>query len=85
MTYPPTNPGYLPAQSPGPYGTGAPAFGSAEAGPSRLPVWPDRRRGGAGPGRVPGGFGPVFTVSVELGPFGSAELTGSGRAWSSPR
>ena len=39
MTYPPTNPGYPPAQSPGSYGPGGPAYGSAEAGPSKLPVY----------------------------------------------
>ena len=78
MTYPPTNPGYPPAQSPGPYGQGAPAFGSAEAGPSRLPVYLTAAVVVLGLAAYLASFGPVFTVSAELGPFGSAELTGSG-------
>lgn len=78
MTYPPTNPGYPPAQSPGSYGPGAPAFGSAEPGPSKLPLYLTGAVVVLGLAAYLASFGPVFTVSAELGPFGSAELTGSG-------
>lgn len=78
MTYPPTNPGYPPAQSPGSYGPGGPAYGSAEAGPSKLPVYLTAAVVVLGLAAYLASFGPVFTVSAEVGPFGGAELTGSG-------
>lgn len=78
MTYPPTNPGYPPAQSPGSYGPGGPSFASAEAGPSKLPVYLTSAVVVLGLAAYLASFGPVFTVNAEVGPFGGAELTGSG-------
>lgn len=78
MTYPPTNPGYPPTQSQGSYGPGGPSFGSAEAGPSKLPVYLTAAVVVLGLAAYLASFGPVFTVNAEVGPFGGAELTGSG-------
>jgi uncharacterized membrane protein len=73
MSYPPTNPGYPQTQPPAPYG--APP---AEAGPSKLPLYLTVAVVVLGLAAYLASFGPVFTVSAELGPFGGAELTGSG-------
>lgn len=78
MTYPPTNPGYPPSQPPGAYGAPGPSFGSADAGPSRLPVYLTGAVVVLGLAAYLASFGPVFTVNAEIGPFGGAELTGSG-------
>ena len=77
MSYPPTNPGYPPSQPPGSYGAGHP-FAPAEAGPSRLPFYLTVAVVVLGLAAYLASFGPVFTVSAEIGPFGGAELTGSG-------
>lgn len=78
MSYPPTNPGYPPTQPPGPYGAPGPSFAPAEAGPSKLPLYLTIAVVVLGLAAYLASFGPVFTVSAELGPFGGAELTGSG-------
>lgn len=79
MSYPPTNPGYPQTQPPGPYGgTGAPSYAQAEAGPSKLPFYLTIAVVVLGLAAYLASFGPVFTVSAELGPFGGAELTASG-------
>lgn len=78
MSYPPTNPGYPQTQPPGPYGAPAPSFAPAEAGPSKLPLYLTIAVVVLGLAAYLASFGPVFTVSAELGPFGGAELTGSG-------
>jgi len=78
MSYPPTNPGYPQAQPPGPYGAPGPSFAPAEAGPSKLPLYLTVAVVVLGLAAYLASFGPVFTVSAELGPFGGAELTGSG-------
>ncbi len=75
MTYPPTNPGYPPSQPPGAYG---PSFAPGEAGPSKLPFYLTVATVVLGLAAYLASFGPVFTVSAEIGPFGGAELTGSG-------
>jgi len=76
MTYPPTNPGY-PSQPPGSYGAG-PSFAPAEAGPAKLPVYLTVAVVVLGLAAYLASFGPVFTVNTQIGPFGGAELTGSG-------
>ena len=78
MSYPPTNPGYPQTQQPGPYGAPGPSFAPAEAGPSKLPLYLTVAVVVLGLAAYLASFGPVFTVSAELGPFGGAELTGSG-------
>ncbi len=78
MSYPPTNPGYPQTQPPGPYGAPGPSFAPAEAGPSKLPLYLTIAVVVLGLAAYLASFGPVFTVSAELGPFGGAELTGSG-------
>ena len=78
MSYPPTNPGYPQTQQPGPYGAPGPSFAPAEAGPSKLPLYLTVAVAVLGLAAYLASFGPVFTVSAELGPFGGAELTGSG-------
>ncbi len=78
MSYPPTNPGYPQTQPPGPYGAPGPSFAPAEAGPSKLPLYLTVAVVVLGLAAYLASFGPVFTVSAELGPFGGAELTGSG-------
>ena len=78
MSYPPTNPGYPQTQPPGPYGAPGPSFAPAEAGPSKLPLYLTIAVVVMGLAAYLASFGPVFTVSAELGPFGGAELTGSG-------
>lgn len=78
MTYPPTNPGYPQSQPPGSYGAPGPSFAPAEAGPSKLPFYLTVAVVVLGLAAYLASFGPVFTVSAEIGPFGGAELTGSG-------
>ncbi|MGY4711112.1 DUF5336 domain-containing protein [Mycolicibacterium sp. CBM1] len=78
MTYPPTNPGYPPSQPPGSYGAPGPSYAPAEAGPSKLPQYLTIAVVVLGLAAYLASFGPVFTVSAEMGPFGGAELTGSG-------
>lgn len=78
MSYPPTNPGYPQSQPPGPYGAPGPSFAPAEAGPNKLPLYLTVAVVVLGLAAYLASFGPVFTVSAELGPFGGAELTGSG-------
>ncbi|BBY64986.1 DUF5336 domain-containing protein [Mycolicibacterium helvum] len=78
MTYPPTNPGYPPPQPPGPYGAPAPSFGSAEAGPSKLPLYLNVAVVVLGLAAYLASFGPILTIKAELGPFGGAELSGGG-------
>ncbi|TGD87382.1 hypothetical protein BayCH28_13460 [Mycolicibacterium sp. CH28] len=78
MTYPPNNPGYPPSQPPGAYGPSGPSFAPAEAGPSKLPIYLTVAAVVLGLAAYLASFGPVFTVSAEVGPFGGAELTGSG-------
>ena len=78
MSYPPTNPGYPQTQQTGPYGAPGPSFAPAEAGPSKLPLYLTIAVVVLGLAAYLASFGPVFTVSAELGPFGGAELTGSG-------
>ena len=78
MSYPPTNPGYPQTQQTGPYGAPGPSFAPTEAGPSKLPLYLTIAVVVLGLAAYLASFGPVFTVSAELGPFGGAELTGSG-------
>jgi Family of unknown function (DUF5336) len=78
MTYPPTNPGYPPSQPPGSYGAAGHSFAPAEAGPSKLPFYLTVAVVVLGLAAYLASFGPLFTVSAEIGPFGGAELTGSG-------
>ena len=78
MTYPPTNPGYLPPQPPGPYGAPAPSFAPAEAGPSKLPLYLNVAVVVLGLAAYLASFGPILTIKAELGPFGGAELSGGG-------
>lgn len=78
MTYPPNNPGYPPTQPQGAYGVTGPSFAQGEPGPSKLPFYLTIAVVVAGLAAYLASFGPVFTVTAELGPFGGAELTGSG-------
>jgi hypothetical protein len=78
MTYPPTNPGYLPPQPPGSYGAPAPSFAPAEAGPSKLPLYLNVAVVVLGLAAYLASFGPILTIKAELGPFGGAELSGGG-------
>ena len=67
MRYPPTNPGYPQSQQPGPYGAPGPRS-PAEAGPSKLPLYLTIAVVVLGLAAYLASFGPVFTVSAELGP-----------------
>ncbi len=78
MTYPPNNPGYPPTQPQGAYGAAGPSFAPSDPGPSKLPLYLTIGVVVAGLVAYLASFGPVFTVTAELGPFGGAELTGSG-------
>jgi hypothetical protein len=78
MTYPPTNPGYLPPQPPGPYGAPAPSFAPVEAGPSKLPLYLNVAVVVLGLAAYLASFGPILTIKADLGPFGGAELSGGG-------
>jgi len=78
MTYPPTNPGYQPSQPPGSYGASTPSFAKAEGGPSKLPLYLTAAVVVLGLAAYLASFGPMFTISSDLGPFGGGELTGTG-------
>lgn len=81
MTYPPTPPthqGY-PAQQP-PAGYPAPAATQypAPSGPSKLPVYLTAAVAALGFGAYLAGFGPLFSIKSDIGPFGGAQFTASG-------
>ncbi len=78
MTYPPVNPGYPPSQPPGGYGPGGPSYPPIQPEPSRLPVYLTTSVVVLGLAAYLSSFGPVLTVSADVGPFGGAELSGSG-------
>ncbi|WP_099246054.1 DUF5336 domain-containing protein, partial [Mycobacterium sp. shizuoka-1] len=78
MSYPPTNPGYPQSQPPGPYGAPAPSFATADAGPSKLPLYLNVAVVVLGLAAYLASFGPILTVKADLGPFGGAELTSGG-------
>lgn len=65
MTYPPSGPGY-------------PSYPPAQPEPSKLPVYLTTAVVVLGLAAYLASFGPVLTVTAEAGPFGGAELSGSG-------
>jgi hypothetical protein len=77
MTYSQGSPGYPPAQPPGSYGASTPSFAKAEAGPSKLPLYLTAAVVVLGLAAYLASFGPMFTLSADIGPFG-AELSGGG-------
>ena len=77
MTYSPGSSGY-PAQPPGSYGAPAPSFGAAaEPGPSKLPLYLTVAVVVLGLATYLLNFGPMFTISTDVGPFAS-ELSAGG-------
>lgn len=80
MTYSPGSPGssgYPSAQPPGSYGAPAPFGQAAESGPSKLPLYLSVAVAVLGLIAYLLTFGPMFTLSAEVGPFVS-EVTAGG-------
>ncbi|KAA1248481.1 hypothetical protein F0Q45_20295 [Mycobacterium simiae] len=75
MTYSPGNPGYQPAQSAGSYGGATPSLAKADDGVSKLPMYLSIVVTTLGFVAYLASFGPMFTVSSELGGSGS-EVSG---------
>ncbi|EUA11447.1 hypothetical protein I546_3152 [Mycobacterium kansasii 732] len=67
MTYSPGSPGYPPAQSAGSYGGATPSFAKADDGVSKLPMYLSMAVAALGLLAYLASFGPMFTVSSELG------------------
>lgn len=81
MTYPP-NPGYPAPQPSGGYpGPTAPSYPAAPAGPaapSKVPTYLLAAVALLGLGAYLAGFGPLFSIKSDIGPFGGAQFTASG-------
>ncbi|MCB0931161.1 MAG: DUF5336 domain-containing protein [Mycobacterium sp.] len=85
MTYPPTpptNPGYPAPQPTGGYPAGSvPSYVVAPAGPagpSKMPASMSAAVAVLGFGAYLAGFGPLFSIKSDIGPFGGAQFTASG-------
>lgn len=75
MTYTPGSPGYPPAQSGGSYGGATPSFAQADDAASKLPMYLNVAVAVLGFLAYLASFGPMFTISSELG-GGSSEASG---------
>ena len=85
MTYPPTPPtnqGYPAPQPSGGYPAPAapsyPVQPAAPAGPSKAPTYLTAAVALLGLGAYLAGFGPLFSIKSDIGPFGGAQFTASG-------
>lgn len=85
MTYqptPPTSPGYPASQPsggyPGPAAPSYPAVAAGVAGPSKVPGYLLAAVALLGLGAYLAGFGPLFSIKSDIGPFGGAQFTASG-------
>lgn len=67
MTYSPGNPGYPQAQPAGSYGGVTPSFAHADEGASKLPMYLNIAVAVLGLAAYFASFGPMFTLSTELG------------------
>jgi amino acid transporter len=77
MTYPPGSPGYPPAQSPSSYGGSTPSFAKSDDSASKLQLYLTIAVVALGLAAYLASFGPMFTISADLGPSGS-DLSGGG-------
>jgi hypothetical protein len=78
MTYPPGSPGYPPAQPGGSYPGATPSFAKAESGESKLPLYLNIAVVVLGFAVYLLNFGPMFTVSSELGGPGASVFARDG-------
>jgi hypothetical protein len=79
MTYPPTTPGFPAPQQPGGYGA-PPSYqqpAATPAGPSKLPVYLTAAVAAFGLAAYLASFGPLLTLTADIGPFGGAEVSAS--------
>ncbi|ORW02919.1 DUF5336 domain-containing protein [Mycobacterium kyorinense] len=74
MTYSPGSPGYPPAQSQGSYGASTPSFAKSEEGASNLGLYLTIAVVALGLASYLASFGPMYTVSSDVGPVG--DITG---------
>lgn len=81
MTYPPTpptNPGYPAPQPPAGYPAPVATQYPVPAGPSKMPAYLTAAVAALGLGAYLAGFGPLFSIKSDIGPFGGAQFTASG-------
>lgn len=82
MTYPPANPGYPAPQQPGGYGIPAgPTPGPAAADARKVPGYLAVAVVVLGMAAYLASFGPLLSISTDIGPFGGAEFTASGLSY----
>lgn len=79
MTYPPANPGYPAPQQPGGYPV--PAGPAPVAASGQAPRYLTAAVAVLGLAAYLASFGPLLSISAEMGPFGGAEFTASGLSY----
>ena len=79
MTYPPANPGYPGPQQPAGYG--GPVGPAPAAGPGRAPAYLTVGVVVLGLAAYLASFGPLLSISADIGPFGGAQFTASGLSY----
>ncbi|WP_375485719.1 DUF5336 domain-containing protein [uncultured Mycobacterium sp.] len=78
MTYSPGSPGYQPAQSPGSYGGSTPSFAKSDDSASKLPLYLTIAVVALGLAAYLASFGPMLTISADVGPAGDEISSGGG-------
>lgn len=78
MTYSPGSPGYQPAQSPGSYGGSTPSFAKSDDAASKLPLYLTIAVAVLGVVAYLASFGPMLTISADVGTGGEGITTGGG-------